>query len=73
MKTIKALWNCISNQNKLDEIAQLVGHLQPVGKFGEIQKILKQSTNKQFLINLGELLICSLIGLLMVGGFIYLF
>ena len=27
---------------KLERIREIVGHLQPVGKFGEIQKILNQ-------------------------------
>ena len=30
------------NRAKLERIREIVGHLQPVGKFGEIQKILNQ-------------------------------
>jgi hypothetical protein len=30
------------NRAKLERIREIVGHLQPVGKFGEIQKILNK-------------------------------
>lgn len=44
MKTlIKQLINFRKNAAKLEQIGEIVNYLQPLGKFNEIQKILKEN------------------------------
>lgn len=40
-KFIESIWFAVKNANKLRQIEEIVGHLQPVGKYHLIQQILR--------------------------------
>jgi hypothetical protein len=44
MKLFSKIWYILSLPSKVKELEKIVGHLQPVGKFGEIQRIFNFKT-----------------------------